>query len=214
MGTIKQGVFGGFSGGVGTVIGGTWKGISYMRIIPAKISNPRTERQKDQRLKFALTMKFLKPISQFLKIGFKNYAVSMTGINAAMAYNIHNAVEGLYPEYSINYANVLVSCGILAPAFNSEVQSVSAGTVQFSWDDNSAELSASRLDKTMLMVYNVLKGQAVCVIDKGVRSDLSQIVTVPKSFFGDQVHCYIGFISEDDMEVSNSNYVGVVTIAD
>lgn len=214
MGTIKQGVFGGFSGGVGNVIGGTWKGISYMRIIPAKISNPRTERQKDQRLKFALTMKFLKPISQFLKIGFKNYAVSMTGINAAMAYNIHNAVEGLYPEYSINYANVLVSCGILTPAFNSEVQSVSAGTVQFSWDDNSAELSASRLDKTMLMVYNVLKGQAVCVIDKGVRSDLSQIVTVPKSFFGDQVHCYIGFISEDDMEVSNSNYVGIVTIAD
>ena len=31
MGTIKQGILGGFSGKVGSVIGGIWKGISYMR---------------------------------------------------------------------------------------------------------------------------------------------------------------------------------------
>jgi hypothetical protein len=30
MGTIKQGILGGFSGKVGTVVGGTWKGIHYM----------------------------------------------------------------------------------------------------------------------------------------------------------------------------------------
>jgi hypothetical protein len=31
MGTIKQGILGGFSGKVGTVIGASWKGINYMR---------------------------------------------------------------------------------------------------------------------------------------------------------------------------------------
>jgi hypothetical protein len=31
MGTIKQGILGGFSSKVGTVISGSWKGISYMR---------------------------------------------------------------------------------------------------------------------------------------------------------------------------------------
>lgn len=31
MGTIKQGILGGFSGKVGTVAGSSWKGISYMR---------------------------------------------------------------------------------------------------------------------------------------------------------------------------------------
>ena len=31
MGTIKQGILGGFSGKVGTVVGSSWKGISYMR---------------------------------------------------------------------------------------------------------------------------------------------------------------------------------------
>ena len=30
MGKISQGVLGGFSGKVGNVVGGTWKGIGYM----------------------------------------------------------------------------------------------------------------------------------------------------------------------------------------
>jgi hypothetical protein len=30
MGTINKGILGGFSGKVGTVVGGTWKGIDYM----------------------------------------------------------------------------------------------------------------------------------------------------------------------------------------
>ena len=42
MGTISKGILGGFSGKVGTVIGGNWKGIDYMRSIPASVSNPRT----------------------------------------------------------------------------------------------------------------------------------------------------------------------------
>ena len=213
MGTIKQGVFGGFSGGVGNVIGGTWKGISYMRIVPAKISNPRTDRQKDQRLRFAMTMTFLKPLSQFLKIGFKNYAVSMTAINAAMAYNFHHALDGTYPDYTINYEKVLVSCGILPPAFNPAVKSTVAGVVEFSWIDNSDEINADSHDKSMLVVYNVLKNQALCVINKGERASSPQTVSVPTSFFGQQVHCYIAFISKDEMELSNSIYLGAVTIA-
>jgi hypothetical protein len=48
MGTIKQGILGGFSGKVGTVIGGSWKGISYMRSIPQSVKNPRTDGQVNQ----------------------------------------------------------------------------------------------------------------------------------------------------------------------
>jgi len=214
MGKIKQGILGGFSGGVGTVVGGTWKGIDYMRIRPARVSNPQTDPQLDQRKKFAVTMKFLQPISQFIRIGFKNFAVKMTAMNAAFAYNIRNALKGTYPDYEISYANALVSRGNLAPALNPAVQSTISGTVEFTWADNSTDINASPLDKTMLVVYNPLKGQAVCVVDDGIRSDSPQTVTVPNSFLGDQVQCYIGFISADGQEVSNSNYAGVVTVFD
>ena len=52
MGKINQGILGGFSGKVGNVIGGTWKGIDYMRVKPAHVTNPKTEGQVDQRSKF------------------------------------------------------------------------------------------------------------------------------------------------------------------
>jgi len=213
MGTFKQGVFGGFSGAIGNVVGGSWKGINYMRILPSKVSNPNSDRQLDQRMKFALIGKFLKPLSQFVKIGFKNYAIKMTAYNAAMAHNLHYAIDGVYPTYTISYPNVMVTCGSLPPALNQAVQSTTAGIVDFSWTDNSTEISASPLDKTMLVVYNPLKNQAVCVIDEGVRADSMQTITVPNSFRGDQVYCYIGFITPDALELSNSNYVGAITIA-
>lgn len=31
MGKIRQGILGGFNGTVGTVVGGSWKGMAYMR---------------------------------------------------------------------------------------------------------------------------------------------------------------------------------------
>ena len=43
MGKINQGILGGVSGQVGNVIGGTWKGIDYLRIKPSSVANPRTE---------------------------------------------------------------------------------------------------------------------------------------------------------------------------
>ncbi|MDD3723512.1 MAG: DUF6266 family protein, partial [Lutibacter sp.] len=52
MGTIKKGILGGFSGKVGSVVGSTWNGISYMRSLPASVKNPRTEKQMSQRSKF------------------------------------------------------------------------------------------------------------------------------------------------------------------
>ena len=59
MGTIKQGILGGFSGKVGTVVGSSWKGISYMRGRAQSVRNPRTEGQMEQRSKFAQVLELL-----------------------------------------------------------------------------------------------------------------------------------------------------------
>ena len=53
MGKINQGILGGVSGQVGNVIGGTWKGIDYLRIKPSSVANPKcikkTKPQGNQR---------------------------------------------------------------------------------------------------------------------------------------------------------------------
>jgi hypothetical protein len=212
MGKIKQGVLGGFSGKVGTVIGGTWKGISYMRGIAPSISNPQTPPQLTQRQKFSLVMGFIQPLSEFLKTGFKNYAVKKTGINAAMSYNLRNAITGVYPAQTIDYANALVSRGSLPAALNAAAAAGAAGTVVFTWEDNSDESGASTADKSLLVVYDPVKRQAVTVNELAERADGTQTVTVPDSWSGDQVQCYLSFISESGHDVASSRFAGAVTV--
>jgi len=213
MGIIKQGVIGAFSGKVGNVVGASWKGIAYMRILPASVANPKTDKQVAQRGKFTLTLKFLQPLTQFLKTGFKNYAVKMSPFNNAMSYNILNAIQGTYPNYTIDYPNALVTRGNLAPALNQAAASTVAGTVLFTWTNNSDEANASATDKSLLIVYNPGKNQAVTFSELGTRADGTQAVTVPHSFSGDLVHCYMGFITVDGKLVSNSKYAGAITVA-
>ena len=101
MGKISQGVLGGFSGKVGNVVGGSWKGVDYMRIKPAHVANPRTPAQVGQRTKFSLVLDFLKPMTDFLRVGFQMYASKMTQFNSAMSYNLQNAITGIQPDFEI-----------------------------------------------------------------------------------------------------------------
>ena len=213
MGTIKQGILGGFSGKVGSVIGSAWKGISYMRGIAQSVADAKTDAQLAQRQKFSITMSFLQPLTQFLKTGFKNYAKGKSGINSAMGYNLCNAIAGVYPNFTIDYPNALVSRGSLPPALNQAAASTVAGTVLFTWTNNSGESGASALDRTLLVVYNPVKHQAVTFDQLAERADATQAVTVPASFSGDLVHCYLGFITANGAEVSGSRYAGAITVA-
>jgi hypothetical protein len=212
MGKISQGVLGGFSGKVGNVVGGTWKGIDYMRIKPANVSNPRTAGQVDQRSKFSTTLRFLQSMTDFLRVGFKLYANKMTQFNAAMSYNLNNAITGTYPNFMIDYASALVSRGGLTGAANGAVSS-SGGLVEFTWTDNTGSGNAQATDKALLVVYNPAKDQAIYDNAGAARSVAAQNLAMPNDFIGDDVEAFIGFISEDGKEVANSVYIGSVTVA-
>ena len=67
MGIINQGILGGFSGKVGPIVGFHWKSKYYIRARAAKVSNPRTPRQQEQRGKFATASSFLKTMKPFIR---------------------------------------------------------------------------------------------------------------------------------------------------
>ena len=97
MGTIKQGILGGFSGRVGTVVGSTWKSVHYMRALAVSVNNPNTEKQQSQRNKFSTALNFLKTMTPFVRIGYKNYTKDQSAFNAASGsrYNIRQLVSGI-----------------------------------------------------------------------------------------------------------------------
>lgn len=92
MGKINRGILGIVADQVGNVIGGTWKGTDYLRIKPSSVANPRTEGQVDQHSKFSTVLPFLQHMTDFLRVGFKLFANRMTQFNAAISYNLGNAI--------------------------------------------------------------------------------------------------------------------------
>ena len=212
MGIIKQGILGGFSGKVGTVIGGSWRGISYMRSHALKIKNPRTEAQVSQRSKFTLALSFLKPITNVLRTGFKLYANKQTAFNAAMSYTLANAITGDYPDFELNFASALISRGTLTAAANG-LAAAADGKVTVSWEDNTGIGTAKATDKALIAVLNPSKGEGLSDNVGSARSAGSQIIDIPADWMGDEVQVYLGFVSEDAKEVANSVYLGSVTVA-
>ena len=207
MGTISKGILGGFSGKVGTVIGSSWKCIEYMRSLAASVSNPNSPAQLDQRARFNTVLQFLKPLTAFLRMGFKNKAVKMSGFNAAMSYNFSNALKGIYPAYEMDYTLVLVSQGSLPQALNPAAVSTTAGKIAYSWEDNSTDVDAMAYDKSVLVVYNPIKKRAITLEGGNTRMSESQVINVPASFSGDTVQCYLSFQTANGSVISNSQYV-------
>ena len=212
MGTIRKGILGGFSGKVGTVVGGSWKGIAYMRSLPMKVRNPRTLPQMNQRSKFATTLRFLKPMTALLRTGWKLYANRQTPFNAAMSYTIANAIKGAYPNYSIDPSKVLISCGSLASAVNA-VAVFDSGAINFEWTDNSGTNNAKPTDKALLAIVNPTKFETVFDTAGALRAEAAQSVPLPANWSGDTVEAYLGFISKNGKEVADSVYLGSITVA-
>jgi Family of unknown function (DUF6266) len=211
MGTIKKGILGGFSGKVGNVIGGNWKGIDYMRSKSGRRNFKATQRQLEQQLKFALAIRFVQSFSGLAEISFGNFAVRKTGVNSALSYTLKNAIGGAYPAFNIAYPNVLVSRGdmpnVLAPA----VTVGAAGLVTWSWTDNSGVGIARATDKALLAAYCPAFNQCIYTTAGADRSVLTDRLNLG-SFSGQEVHTWIGFISESGQNVASSIYTGMVTV--
>jgi len=213
MGKIAQGILGGLSGKVGNIIGGSWKGIDYIRIKPSSVANPRTEGQVNQRNKFTVTLEYLQPNKAFLKVGYKSFATKQSEFNAAMSYVLNNAVTGTAPNFNVDYANALLSRGGLSGVLNPTTDLTTAGQVSFGWGDNSAEGNANTTDKAMLLVYNPSKKDSIIILDGAIRTAGSEVVTIPSTYAGDTVELFMAFVSADGTQVSNSVYLGSGTAA-
>jgi len=210
MGKINQGILGGFSGKVGTVVGGNWKGINYMRVL-TKPTNPNSEKQQNQRTKFSLVMSFLKPINPFIRVGYKLFTAKQTAYNAAMSQVLTNAVVGELPNSAIDFSLVQVSKGTLSPATGAAA-TYDSGEISISWIDNSGATMANITDKALVVVYNETKSDAVYEMAGVTRPTALQTLPLPADWVGDSVQVYLGFISEDGKNVANSVFVGAVEV--
>ena len=211
MAKIEHGILGGFSGTVGTVVGGNWKGIDFMRSKSKKRNFVPTQKQLEQQLKFALIMRFVQPMSALLEVTFIDYAVRKTGINSAFSYIYENAVTGVFPDFAINYSNVLVSRGIMPNVLGPTVVSGAGSTLSWNWTDGGGS-GTQPTDQAVLVAYCPERKQVIFITNGGDRSALTADLNLA-TFAGLTVETYIGFISADGRSVASSIFTGEVTVS-
>lgn len=208
MAKLSSGILGGISGTVGNVVGGSWRGVDYIRSKAASIKNPNTEAQQTQRTRFRLVISLLKKILPFIHIGFPKGVRKQSPYNRAVSLNIKQAVTGTLPDMKIDPAKLVVSQGVLPGGPGAAVDVSTAGTVTVTWQDNTGESGASADDGVMVLLYNQDKDSVVYRLNGAVRSDGTIAMAIPANWSGDTVAVYLSFRSALGRDVSDSQFLG------
>lgn len=208
MGKIKRGILGGFSGRVGNIIGGAWKGIAYMRSMPLSVANPKTAAQVNQRSSFKACVALAQLIlTSTIKPLWDRFASGMSGFNEFVSLNVKSAyVDGvLQPAY------LKISKGSLLPCpIDGLIASAGGNNVELQWTDNSGVGNALATDKAYAVVINTATGAVIASSGLVARNVESLIIQNANFALNDTVSCYLAFKSLDGYKVSDTEYAGGV----
>jgi hypothetical protein len=213
MGRTNNGILGGFIDTIGPVTGYTRNGQNILRVSTVTVKNPRTALQQSQREKIKVCAAFTKAFSGsgFFNKSFPAYGHKGTGYNRATSALMSRALTGIYPELQLNYQQVLISKGRLPGALNAKMVKKVNSILQFSFTDNSMDGIASPDDAVMLVAYAPDLQQAVFTLQDGFRKDQKATLNVA-AFKGHAIETWIGFLSADEKDASDSVWVGRVVV--
>lgn len=209
MGKLSRGFLGGFQGQLGTAYGCFWRLMDLIKAMPRKSNKPPTPKQLNVQLRWALITDFLSWLAPVIKVGYQNKPSNQSAMNAAVSYNVKNAVTGVAPNYMIDFTKLQLSEGVLEEASGYTVSTAIGSKLEISWLASAAGAVNSYVtDKVSIVVYNLDKHKFVMLKDVATRDDLEFTVQLPLDYAGDTVHCYLTMTREDDKMVSVSQYAG------
>jgi len=212
MGTIKNGANGGFSGKAGSVVGSRWKDISYIKGLSKNRTKPPSQLQLEQQAKFATAVKFLRPIKDMLNITYAGMkAGKSTGFNMALRQVIKSAVQGVYPDYEINYSAVVLAEGGVAIAEGSVI-AAAGQKLLVSWEPEGNENGRFPEDRITVVIYDPTTNIFRNGVDDKTRADGELEVVLRSELIGRILQVYYFFTSRDGKKISPSIYAGEVTV--
>ncbi len=212
MAIVQNPITGRTRGKFATAVFSKQFGKNTMRSKPASVANPRTQLQKEQRAKFALMVELSRMFLPFLKTSLKNASVGMSEFNTFMKINIKNVITGTFPDYAIDFENLLVSKGSLTGADMATATATAGSAVEIVWNDNTGVGDAQNMDKVLALVINPEKGYAISSIATTTRATETLEIDLPADWASDNVYVYISFIADGSTKTSDSSFLGEISI--
>ncbi|HMI02590.1 MAG TPA: DUF6266 family protein [Pedobacter sp.] len=213
MGFLKGGPFYHLVGKVGNNVGRVVNGQNVFSIAPAKGNRTPSAAQLVIQQKLTLMTGWLSEVSDFIRIGFEDRNSDMSAWNAAVRYNLLNAVTGVSPNFTIDYPKVLFSDGKLAKAKNMVLSTTEDAQLDFAWSAAIPSLKAGAgTDKPVLVVYNPSKQEWEVSVGAAIRSALSYDLLLPVDWSGDNVQVWTSFVSADNKMASTTEFVDATVV--
>jgi uncharacterized protein DUF6266 len=213
MGKIPDGILGKLIGKLGPVSGYQRNGQNLLRVAGQSRKVKSTPMRANQREKIKVCNDFTKAFSGtgFFGKSFPSYGDTGTGYNRATSAIMNLAISGTNTDTVISYPRVLISKGPLPAAENAEVAIDTEGNMLFAWTDNTAMGTAKANDKVILVAYFPELKQAITSIGKSSRNE-GQALLETSIMKGYGAKTWIGFLSNDEKNASDSVYTGNVEL--
>ena len=212
MGKLTGGIDYDMIGKTGNHVGRRVKGENIISMKPAKSNRPPSPLQYDQRLRFGLITSWVRSLLSVLEIGYKEYTSEMSAYNMAVSENMKYAVTGVSPNFMIDYAEARFSKGVLRKLSDAEVANGVGAVIDFTWTSVIGQSYSKATDQVGVVVYNPVKDEFVALMNAAVRSAEEYELQLPLDWTGDPVHCWVLVVSADGKLVSDTLYVGQLTV--
>ena len=212
MGTIRNGGNGAFSGKAGSFIGSNWRDINYIKGIPRISNKPKTEKQLEQQSKFALAVRFLRPVKMQVEVGFSKIKQGhTTSYNLALKQILINAITGTYPDYEIDYPYAAFSQGPLSGIADIAILAETEN-LAMTWSTRVLKANSFMTDEVHFLVYEPESSDYVIGPPSIPRSAQAADIAMPTDWAGKTVHVYVYCKSLEKQDVSDSMYAGSTTV--
>jgi len=207
MGKIKRGILGGVSGKVANVVGGSWKGIEYLRALPTSVANPRTPAQVNQRDKFTNATKLASQLVTPIITPFWNqYASEQSGYNLFISRNIaafNNSGLSSPGDFNLTIGPI-TPAPISSASWNSSTQEV---TINFT--NNAGTGNAQGTDQAIAAVYSLNTQEVKTNVSTVQRSAGSITVDGSHVSSGTEFVAMLSFRNQDDESGESNNILQV-----
>ena len=212
MANQTNGVLGGFIGKMGPAVGYRWKNIWCVRSHAEHIRNPRTEAQQEHRSLFKQEVQLAGRMRWAVNIGLKEISdqMDMTAQNLFVKANqkAFSLVDGLL---EVDYANLCISAGSVAPVAVTEVVRGEGDVLTVSFEKNPLRLSADAYDNVYFWIW-CPDAQEGYLCNPVYRRARRMSVVLPETMEGKAVHVY-AFVQDENGRCSNTAYGAVDSVA-
>lgn len=217
MAILQQGSLGIFTGKIGALVIAKWKEKYVGKSKPKLSTRKATVLQLTQQAKFKIAGQFMRMFRSEVNFSFQKPPKNMTAMNYAMWYNLHHSIDGVYPDFTLNYSKVKLS----KPAdYSTEIDNgfnvavmVEGKKMKITWEEDELidNDGTKPTDRAHCFIYHPEKHISMSAPLCPQRSELQLAVNFPASFEG-EVQVWLYFVSDDLKFVSETEHLGEFTL--